>query len=1650
MTNAKKKKSLLYVALSLALSVVLLVGVLVIHTAAENAEGSGDPYVEILSKNVEYSDKLHIMFALETNYPENAGVQFWASESAVGSAELGYTADVYDYLTREEYKDTALYGKPYVRTEGIAAKDIVKDIYARAYVTVDGETYYSEVIRYSVLEYMHERLFDLSAIDDAEKTPKQKNQVILYNRTLEYGAAAQTVLGIDEGDRFASDEFVFVEVVGGTLSDGYTSGLYTPGASVTVNATDIEGREFAGWSDGTNTVSTEASYTFDINKSVRLTATYAAPAATVIVNDGEGVEYDIGDTVTVTAEDKSASKYVFKRWTLDGASVSTNAAYSFTVTEAMSGKTLKLVSEYYSPVTVTVTNGSGAGKYAVGESYTVTADDRTASKYVFRAWSGASTSTSESVTVKVTTAMAGNSYAYTANYYAPTVVTVNYGTGAGTYAYGEAYTVTAGRDGYLFLGWSDGVKTLSRTATAGAAGGTVAYTASFQQINTATFDDAAVSEAGSQSISGEYNGVTISGSTTNEHGGYEIVYDPEDPTNKVVRIYENTTETYTGSASNGSFTIDIAGSGSITVVEFDMYIASSGGSSAMLEMYFGTGGWSGVYQGRVDYTYQALKLVTVAGTEKTVEDPEAPFAYGEWNHVRYEYYYHDSTSFTMVLYLNGKPVAISTSGYNSNPRNGLTKLHIWQMGALYGEFYYDNISAYNTTSPILTIPTELDKSGIDYDDIEAKMHEYRENANDAANKYAWEHRYDKITAMYPDDAAKAEAVIAALEEIDGLFTADTYKWLAGLYDPKTGGIYYSNSARDNFGYLPDIESTAQANGVLSSLNLPDLKSLLNASQRAKASAWVQMMQSNRDGAYYHPQWRTDIGDSRRARDLGNAGSIINWGSGLTYVSGETNILFDSALYRLGDPDQFQGMESTTKLTYSVSASAASLVSKVVMAASTSNPVHLQSIENYNNYLNTKWTGDLYSNNNYAFGNTITAQGSQILAAGPEFVAATIEFLNAKQQAVQDERARLGLGPNGLWQVDAEVDANGILVKDNYASYGAINGLLKISGVYNKMAAVIPYRLYAMQGAVQMMCATAEGYNESIVAVYNPPFSILNIQSNIANCGDGDENDNGVNDADEAAELLKKDAAAIIKTTADKISIYLKDDGSFSYSPTSSASTSQGEPAAVSGSNEGDVNGVALAQGARKMVLEVLGITGIPVLPAYKGAVQYDFGDGKGLVDTTHAAIFRHLITTAKVAEKFVATTTSIYTFEDGKAPAEYDNGTHSNKVILDPDNASNHILYVDDGSSDSGYSISLDAGMDLSSAVPYNYFKTDIRFENLNTSTPLQISLGSTFMLQLSRSGSTLTLQGRDVAQVLTTETATVTFNSEQWATLEVKVYPNGITVDGNTKYAEVKVTQNGTTNTAYFSSFYDATVIGGGMQKVSILMLKAETGEYYLDNVECCQYGQTTAYGVYNFDEMDQKPLGVTGGTMVVDPENRDNMLNVQNETVTMYTTPGYAGKFNFAELQFTMNLRSYKVGDTGFINMLDRDGDVIISYKYVIGNGSITFYNAASAQKMIEITDIDLTKDITVRTEYHYDVGQLDLIVKHTRLSNGYMKNAAATMSGVQTAEADATAADFQIFSFGTNSSSVYINDVFARRITTVALPQNDSYIYTPVVSQ
>ena len=61
-----------------------------------------------------------------------------------------------------------------------------------------------------------------------------------------------------------------------------------------------------------------------------------------------------------------------------------------------------------------------------------------------------------------------------------------------------------------------------------------------------------------------------------------------------------------------------------------------------------------------------------------------------------------------------------------------------------------------------------------------------------------------------DFSSQSKETVLALGNLLDLYGDEMYRWLARLYDPKIGGFYYSNSARDYEGFLPDVESTAQA------------------------------------------------------------------------------------------------------------------------------------------------------------------------------------------------------------------------------------------------------------------------------------------------------------------------------------------------------------------------------------------------------------------------------------------------------------------------------------------------------------------------------------------------------------------------------------------------------------------------------------------------------------------------------------------------------------------------------------------------------------------------------------------------------------------------------------------------------------------------
>lgn len=136
-----------------------------------------------------------------------------------------------------------------------------------------------------------------------------------------------------------------------------------------------------------------------------------------------------------------------------------------------------------------------------------------------------------------------------------------------------------------------------------------------------------------------------------------------------------------------------------------------------------------------------------------------------------------------------------------------------------------------------------------------------------------------------NDAWKQLSEIASPEVFSALRRlADFYdgraiaEWAAGLYDPEIGGFYYSNSARDTEGFLPDLESTRQildmiaSNGGYASAN-----EALDDAIKERIVAFVKGTQSSEDGYFYHPQWpkgRENLPNDRWGRDLGWATALL--------------------------------------------------------------------------------------------------------------------------------------------------------------------------------------------------------------------------------------------------------------------------------------------------------------------------------------------------------------------------------------------------------------------------------------------------------------------------------------------------------------------------------------------------------------------------------------------------------------------------------------------------------------------------------------------------------------------------------------------------------------------------------------------------------
>ena len=199
-----------------------------------------------------------------------------------------------------------------------------------------------------------------------------------------------------------------------------------------------------------------------------------------------GGTYNNGATCTLTAT--PASGYQFQNWKKNGTIVSTNANYSFTVTEnATYTATFGAIPINYYTITTAAspTVGgivTGGGTFQEGSSTTLTATANTG--YSFSKWQDNNTQNPRTITVTqdATYTATFTQDHYTVSVYASPTHGGTVSGGGSNFTYGSTATLTATpADGYEFQGWNDGNTDNPREVTVF---GNVTYTATFGEVGT--------------------------------------------------------------------------------------------------------------------------------------------------------------------------------------------------------------------------------------------------------------------------------------------------------------------------------------------------------------------------------------------------------------------------------------------------------------------------------------------------------------------------------------------------------------------------------------------------------------------------------------------------------------------------------------------------------------------------------------------------------------------------------------------------------------------------------------------------------------------------------------------------------------------------------------------------------------------------------------------------------------------------------------------------------------------------------------------------------------------------------------------------------------------------------------------------------------
>lgn len=279
--------------LTIALAALLLVCTFSFSVSAEEAT---TPTVSIDKFNLVFEDNVYLKYAVKFGGIDDSDI------AAENIGMLYFSTPCDDYTAgNESYSSgvvghTTISGQKYYTFEyrHVTTREMTDYVYSVAYIDVDGVRYYSAPVKYSVLDYCYSKLGKTGVASDNEEYIK------LLIATLEQGAAAQEYFDYNT-NRLANAEYYLVEVVGGTLEDGFTKGLYLSKDKVTLTAPETNGDlVFAEWQNGSGesvSISNVSEIT-DFTKNDTYTAIYKSAVkyseGLAFTSNGDGTCYVSG------------------------------------------------------------------------------------------------------------------------------------------------------------------------------------------------------------------------------------------------------------------------------------------------------------------------------------------------------------------------------------------------------------------------------------------------------------------------------------------------------------------------------------------------------------------------------------------------------------------------------------------------------------------------------------------------------------------------------------------------------------------------------------------------------------------------------------------------------------------------------------------------------------------------------------------------------------------------------------------------------------------------------------------------------------------------------------------------------------------------------------------------------------------------------------------------------------------------------------------------------------------------------------------------------------------------------------------------------------------------------------------------------------